>query len=314
MSALVWQVLHLVLIAAVSPLVIGLQRFVRARLLGRVGPPPWQPYRDLARLAAKQPVVAEGATGLFTLLPAIGLLTVWLAASLIPLVTVDFALAGAADLIALVGLLALSRVATALVGLDIGTAFGGLGASRDMMIGALAEPALLVAIFTLALVAGTTDLVGIVIGVRSGVIGVEVSLALVLVSLVLVALAENGRIPVDNPTTHLELTMVHEAMVLEQSGRHLALTEATRAIKLTLSLSLIGALFAPWGIDLDGSVTGVLVGLGAWIAKLATAVAALALVETIVAKMRVFRVAEFLGAALLLALLATVFRLVAESF
>ncbi len=313
MSGLLFQIFQFALTVALAPLVTGLVRKVKARLNGRIGPSPLQPYRDLRRLLQKQPAAAENASLLFFAAPAIAFVALWLATGLVPTFTTDLALAPTADLIALVALLATARFATALGGLDVGTAFGGIGASRDMMIAALAEPAMLMVIFTLSLVAGSTGLVHIAGFILGGGVGVEISLSLALIALLMVAIAENGRIPIDNPATHLELTMVHEAMVLEYSGRHLALVEAGQMVKLLLYLSLIGAVFMPWSIAIADTPDGLMLGLVGYLAKLAIGGAGLGLFEVTIAKMRVFRATEFLGGALLLALLATIFRLIAET-
>ena len=313
MSGVLFQIFQFALTAALAPLMTGLVRKIKARLNGRIGPSPLQPYRDLWRLLQKEPTSAEAASPLFFASPAVAFVALWLASGLVPTFTTDLALAPTADLIALVGLLAAARFATSLGGLDVGTAFGGIGASRDMMIAALAEPAMLMVIFTVSLVAGSTALMPIVAFILGGGVGVEISLSLALIALLLVAIAENGRIPIDNPATHLELTMVHEAMVLEYSGRHLALVEAGQMVKLLLYLSLVGAVFLPWGIAVTPTPDGLMVGLLGYLAKLVVGAAALGLFEVTIAKMRVFRATEFLGGALLLALLATIFRLIAET-
>jgi formate hydrogenlyase subunit 4 len=211
----------------------------------------------------------------------------------------------AADLIAIVALLGSARFMLALAGLDVGTSFGGIGSSREMMIASLAEPAMLLIAFTLSLLAGSTQLSAVAAFMQGPAVGLRVSLAMALVGLIMVAIAENARIPVDNPATHLELTMVHEAMILEYSGRHLAVIEMASSLKLLLYLSLIGCIFTPWGVAVVGQDLGdYAIGLVAYVAKLAVAGALLALFETAVAKMRVFRVSDFLGAALMLGLLA----------
>jgi formate hydrogenlyase subunit 4 len=238
-----------------------------------------------------------------------------LVAGMVPSFAVDLPLANAGDLIAIVALLATARFLMSLAALDVGTAFGGIGASRDALIGALAEPAVLMVVFALALVAGTTAMPAIARFVLAGGVGVEVSLALALIALVIVAIAENGRIPVDNPVTHLELTMVHEAMALEYSGRNLALVEAGQMLKLLVFVLLIAGLFAPWGLvdTSEGVDLGeTAVGLGVYLVHLVVAAVAIAVFETSIAKMRVFRVVEFLGAALILAVLAVMFRFVTD--
>jgi Formate hydrogenlyase subunit 4 len=314
MTAALWQMVQIILVVALAPLVTGYVRLVKARLNGRRGPSCLQPYRDLYRLIQKEAVVAHSASWIFRVAPYVAFASAWLAACLIPTFTTNIFLAPAADLIALVALLALGRFWTALAGMDVGTAFGGIGASREMLIASLAEPAMLMASFSLSLVSGTTQPAQIVAFVLAGNVGIEVSLGLALAAMVMVAIAENGRIPIDNPSTHLELTMVHEAMVLEYSGRHLAMIEAAAMVKLTLYMGLIGCLFAPWGMAVPGAgLTDVLVGFGAYLAKLFVLATALALFETTIAKMRVFRYADFLGGALLLGLLATIFLYVSEA-
>jgi formate hydrogenlyase subunit 4 len=209
-------------------------------------------------------------------------------------------------MIAIVALLGSARFMLALAGLDVGTSFGGIGSSREMMIASLAEPAMLMVVFTVALLAGSTQLSSIAAFMQGPGVGLRVSLALALVALVMVALAENARIPVDNPATHLELTMVHEAMILEYSGRHLAMIEAASFVKLLLYVSVIACVFAPWGIAVAGEgPAAYLAGLAAYVGKLAVGGLLLAVFETAIAKMRVFRVSDFLGAALMLGVLAT---------
>lgn len=299
------QVLHIALMLLAAPLLVGLIRLAKARLIGRTGPPLLLPYRDLARLLRKQPVVAPHATWLFGAAPAIGLAAVIVAAALVPAFATGLLLAPLSDLLVLAGLLALARVIAALAALDTGTAFGGIGASRDLSFAVFAEPALLLVAMTLALLAGSTLLDAIVVALRDQALGLRVSLGLCLIGLAAVAVAENARIPVDNPATHLELTMVHEALVLEYSGRHLALVEFNAALRLILWLSLIAALMFPFGIA--AGPLGWPLGILAWGVKLALLGLALAAFEVSIAKMRVFRVPEFLGAALLLTLLAAIF-------
>jgi formate hydrogenlyase subunit 4 len=197
--------------------------------------------------------------------------------------------------------------------MDVGTSFGGIGSSREVMIASLAEPAMIMIVFTLALVAGSTQLSTIAATFATSDVGLRVSLGLALIALILVALAENGRIPVDNPATHLELTMVHEAMVLEYSGRHLAVLELAASLKLLLYISVIACVFVPWGIEAATPAAAILLGLGAWIVKLAAGGTLLALFETSIAKMRVFRVSDFMGAGLMLGLLAVLLLFVSRS-
>jgi len=218
-----------------------------------------------------------------------------------------------ADMIAIIAFLATARFFLALAGLDVGTSFGGIGSSREVMIASLAEPAMLMIVFTLALVAGSTQLSTVAAYMTSSAVGLRVSLGLALIALVMVALAENARIPVDNPATHLELTMVHEAMVLEYSARHLALIELAASLKLLLYVSLIACVFAPWGLAPAGAgAKAYAVGFAAYLGKLAVGGILLAVFETSIAKMRVFRVPQFLGAAVMLGLLATLLLFVSK--
>jgi formate hydrogenlyase subunit 4 len=236
------------------------------------------------------------------------------AAALVPTFATGLVFGRAADLIAIVGLLATARFFLALAGLDVGTSFGGIGASREMFIATLAEPAMLMIVFTVSLLAGTTQLDAVSEHLRSPGAGLHVALGLAFVGLVMVAVAENGRIPVDNPATHLELTMVHEAMVLEYSGRHLALIEAAAAVKLLLYVSLLACVFVPWGLAGPGAgAVGLVAGAALWALKLAAGGAMLAVFETVVAKMRVFRVPQYLGAALMLGFLGTLLLFVTRS-
>jgi formate hydrogenlyase subunit 4 len=206
---------QMLLVLALAPLVIGVTRKVKARLLRRIGPPTWQFYIDLWKLVHKEAVLAPNASWLYRVAPYLVFATTWVGAALIPTYATNLMFSWSADLIAIVALLATGRFALALAGMDVGTAFGGIGASREVMIASLAEPAMLLVVFTVALIAGTTQLSAIAAIFADAGVGLRVSLGLALVAFVLVAIAENGRIPVDNPATHLELTMVHEAMMLE---------------------------------------------------------------------------------------------------
>jgi formate hydrogenlyase subunit 4 len=305
-AALLVQGFQMALVLLAAPLVLGVVRKIKARLLRRRGPSVIQPYRDLMRLARKEVVLAENASWLFRGAPYLIFAATWVAAALVPTFATGLMFSWAADLIAIIALLGSARFFLALAGLDVGTSFGGIGSSREVLIASLAEPAMLLIVFSLALVAGSTQLSTVAELMSSSGAGLRVSLGLALIALLMVAIAENARIPVDNPATHLELTMVHEAMVLEYSGRHLAMIELAAALKLTLYLSLIGCVFAPWGLAGTGSgAAAYLVGAFAYAVKLGLGAALLAVFETAIAKMRVFRVPEFLGAALMLGLLGT---------
>ena len=310
----VFQSTQMLLVLLLSPLLTGFVRKVKARLLRRQGPPLLQPYRDLVRLMRKEVVLAESASWLFRVIPYIIFAGTWVAAALVPTFRGGLLFSWTADLIAIIALIGSARFFLALAGLDVGTSFGGIGSSREVMIASLAEPAMLMIVFTLALIAGSTQLSTMAAFMASGAAGLRVSLGFGLFALIMVAIAENARIPIDNPATHLELTMVHEAMVLEYSGRHLALIDLSSELKLLLYVSLVACLFAPWGIaEQEIGTQSLAVGVLSYFGKLAVGGALLAIFETAIAKMRLFRVPAFLGAALMLGLLATLLLFVSRS-
>jgi formate hydrogenlyase subunit 4 len=298
------QLLQLAIAVALAPLLLGWVNQCRAWLQNRSAPPLTLPYRTIHKLFTKDAVVAETASPLFRLTPYVVFGAMCCAAAIVPSLATDLPFAQAADAIALVGLFALARVFIALAAMDIGTAFGTMGARREMFVGFLAEPALLMVLFTASLISGSTSLPTIVESLARREFAIYPSLAFAGVAFTMVSLAENARIPVDNPATHLELTMIHEAMVLEYSARHLALIEWASALKL-FNYSCIGlALFLPAGIAQGGDWLGMLAAAPILVAKLAAGGFALALIETLSAKMRIFRAPEFLGTAFLLAVLA----------
>jgi len=299
----VFQSLQSVLVMLAAPLLLGWVNTCRAWLQNRSGPGLLQPYRSLHKLFAKDAALAENASWVFRFSPYIQFGCMWLAAGIVPAIATDLPFSPAADVIALVGVFAVARVFASLAAMDIGTAFGTLGARREMFVGALAEPALLVVFFNFSVISQSTSLGTIVETLAHSQFVIYPSLAFAAVAFVMVLLAENARIPVDNPATHLELTMIHEAMVLEYSARHLALVEWAAAIKLFLYCTLGIALFLPWGIPEAGDWTAVPLAVLILCGKLALAGAGLAVLETINAKMRVFRVPEYLATAFLLAML-----------
>jgi formate hydrogenlyase subunit 4 len=302
--AFVWQFGEVVLAIALAPLFAGWIAQCRAWMQSRSAPPLTQQYRMLRKLFNKDAALAESASRLFRMAPYVLFATMVLAAAVIPSVVTDLPFARAADAIALIGLFATARVFQALAAMDIGTSFGTLGARREMMVGFLAEPAILMVFFNAFLLFGSTALTGIVDSYSTHPSVIDPSVIFAAIAFVMVMLAENARIPIDNPATHLELTMIHEAMVLEYSARHLALVEWASSLKL-LNYACIGiALFLPWGIAIHGaSVTAVLIGTAALMVKLAFCGAGLALIESLSAKLRIFRAPEFLAMAFLIAVL-----------
>ena len=307
------QFTELMLAVLLAPLFTGWVNMCRAWLQNKSAPPLLTPYRVLLKLFNKEPVLAQNASPLFRITPYIIFGCMCLAAAIVPTVEINLPFNAAADAIALVGLFALARVFMSLAAMDIGTAFGTLGARREMMIGFLAEPALLMVLFTASLISGSTSLSSIVGQLARMDLMIYPSLAFAGVAFTMVSLAENARIPVDNPATHLELTMIHEAMLLEYSGRHLALMEWAASLKL-FAYSCIGiALFVPFGIADGGNWLGILISLPVLAVKLAAGGFLLALIESVSAKMRIFRAPEFLGTAFLLAVLAMLIHFLLES-
>ena len=298
------QLAAMLVALVVAPLLAGWVNQCRAWLQNRSAPPLLQPFRQLHKLFWKESVVAHDATSLFRIAPYVIFGCMLLASMIIPTISTNLPLAPAADAIALVGLFALARLFISLAAMDIGTAFGTMGARREMLIGFLAEPAFLMVLFTASLISSSTSLATIVASLAHRELTILPSLAFAGVAFTMVSLAENARIPVDNPATHLELTMIHEALVLEYSGRHLALLEWAAMLKL-FAYSCAGlALFFPWGVAEANDHVALLLALPVLLGKLAVGGFALALIETILAKMRIFRVPEFLATAFLLGVLA----------
>ncbi len=296
-----------------APLLAGWVRFIKARLQNRRGPSLLQPLRDLHKLFGKEALVANTASIVFRAAPYIVFASTLVAVSIVPLLAVNLPSAVAADMIVLVGFLALGRFFLALAGMDIGSSFGGMGSSREMLVSALAEPAMLMAVFTLAMSAHSTNLSSVIdFNLGNGLI-LRPSFLFALLGLVLVAIAETGRIPVDNPATHLELTMIHEAMILEYSGRHLAMMEWAAQLKLMLYGVLIANLFFPWGIATELSPGAFAIGLLSITGKLMLLGGIVAVAETVLAKMRLFRVPQFLNLAFLLTLLGLFSHIILES-
>lgn len=304
-TVVVTSVSQLALVIAGAPVLIGVMRQVRARLEGRAGPGIAQPWRDLRKLLRKQPITPEDTGPAFRWAPLLLVATTAVTAAVVPLASTRTPLPGGADLIVVVALLSLGTVALALAGLDTGTAFGGMGSSREMTIAALVEPTILMAVMALSVPVGSTDLTAIVTDAthQPSRLASPVSL-LAAVALAVVILAETGRLPVDNPSTHLELTMVHEAMVLEYAGPDLALIELGSAMRLSVLLGLFTSLFAPWGIATTTGVAALALGLVAFATKVAVLGAALAAAEVFWAKVRLFKVPELLAGSFLLAMLA----------
>ena len=288
-----------------APGLVGFIRMVKARLQGRRGAPPWQPYYDLRKLFGKEAVVSRNASWLFRFAPYLIFATTVAVTMLVPLVAAPLPFDAVGDLLTVVYLMLLGTFFLALAGLDPGTAFGGMGASRVMAVAAIAEPTIALAIFGLAVGAGSTNLGQIVAQTLShpGAV-INPGHLLGFAALFIVTLAETGRLPVDNPATHLELTMIHEAMTLEYSGRYLALIEWAAGLKLLVFFSLLANLFLPWGVATTLTPGGLGIAVIALIAKLAMLGLAVAFIETRIAKLRLFRVTELLGVSFVLALLS----------
>ena len=305
MTEYLLEVVQAALALLLAPGLVGLIRWMKARLQNRRGAPAWQPYGELAKLFRKEVVISNNASWLFRATPFVVFASAVVVAFLVPVLAVPLPFDGVGDLLVVVYLLLLGTFFLALAGLDPGSPFGGMGASREMTVAALAEPTVALAIFALALSAGSTNLGQIVARTMAApMAALSPGHLLAFGALFIVTLAETGRLPIDNPATHLELTMIHEAMVLEYSGRYLALVEWAASLKLLIFFVLLGNLFVPWGVSSDLSPAGLALALVSLLVKLVVLAAAVVLLETRVAKLRLFRVPELLSASFVLALLA----------
>ena len=300
---LIIEVLQVAVLLFVAPLFAGWVKMVKCWFQGRSSPSLFQPYRDIRKLLSKDVTLAENASWIFRFTPYLVFGVSVMAGGIIPILSADLPLSATADVIALVALFAIARFFTALAGMDIGTAFGGMGSSREMTIASLAEPAMLMAVFAVSLVSHSTSLSQMTQVISQGHSMLRPSLVFALLAFILIALAETGRVPVDNPATHLELTMIHEAMILEYSGRHLALIEWSGMMKLFLFTALGIASFFPGGIAPDDDLLSVMAAVPILLVKLAVVGVGLVTIETGLAKMRIFRITEFLGSAFLFATL-----------
>lgn len=312
-ESLFLQLTQILVAVLLAPLLMGWTLQCRAWLQNETAPSPLQPYHQIEKLFHKEVVLANNASSLFRAVPYLLFACMVLACAIVPTLSVDLPIELAADTIALVGIFALARVFLALAGMDLGTAFGSMGSRRVMLIGFLAEPALLMVFLTASLISQSTSLVTIAATFAHGGFVIYPSLAFAGVAFTMVSLAENGRVPVDDPATNQELTMIHEAMVLEYSGRHLALVQWAAALKL-YAYSCIGlALFFPWGIPQGAGWLNVVIGASSLLLKLAIGGFLLALIEITNAKMRLFRAPEFLGTAFMLGMLGVLVHLLLET-
>lgn len=309
LQAIILVVAQTIVLLAVSPFIVGLIRKVKARLQVRRGASVFQPYADLAKLFRKQPVVSTTTSWIFTATPYIVFASTLAAGLLVPVFLSSTPLNFAGNIIALVYLLALGTFFLMLAGLDAGSAFGGMGSSREAIVASLTEPAMILSIFAIALTAGSTNLSTIVhkTALLEGIVIDPTPHLMALAALFIVAIAETGRVPVDNPATHLELTMIHEAMILEYSGRYLALVEWAAGLKLVVFLTLIANVFAPWGIATTVEPTALGIGLATYLLKVSALAVLIGVLESMFAKLRLFRVTDLLGVAFILALLGLVF-------
>jgi formate hydrogenlyase subunit 4 len=309
LQAIILVIAQTTILLAVSPFIVGLIRKVKARLQIRRGASVFQPYTDLAKLFRKQPVVSTTTSWIFTATPYIVFASTLAAGLLVPIFVSSTPLNFAGNIIALVYLLALGTFFLMLAGLDAGSAFGGMGSSREAIVASLTEPAMILSIFAIALTKGSTNLSTIVhkTALLEGIVTDPSPYLMALAALFIVAIAETGRVPVDNPATHLELTMIHEAMILEYSGRYLALIEWAAGLKLLVFLTLIANVFAPWGIATSLDPAALSIGLTAYLVKVSGLAVMFGVIESMFAKLRLFRVTDLLGVAFILALLGLVF-------
>lgn len=309
LQAIILVVVQTIVLLAVSPFIVGLIRKLKARLQLRRGAGVFQPYADLAKLFRKQPVVSTTTSWIFTATPYILFASTLAAGLLVPVFASRTPLNFAGNIIALVYLLALGTFFLILAGLDAGSAFGGMGSSREAIVASLTEPAMILSIFAIALTAGSTNLSTIVhkTALLEGIVTDPSPHLMALAALFIVAIAETGRVPVDNPATHLELTMIHEAMILEYSGRYLALVEWAAGLKLLVFLTLIANIFTPWGIATSMEPVALGLGVVIYLVKVSGLAVLIGVIESMFAKLRLFRVTDLLGVAFILALLGLVF-------
>ncbi len=312
MNGWILAIVQTSLLLLCAPLLTGWVKWIKCKLQSRQGAPPWQPYRDLFKLFKKEVVLAESASPIFRVAPYIVFGVTVLAGSVVPMFAIGLPTAAIADVIVLVGFFALGRFFLALAGMDVGTAFGGMGSSREMTISSLAEPAMLMGVFTMAMTVHSTNLASMTRYLLEQPLQLYPSFVFSAMGLLLVAVAETGRIPIDNPATHLELTMVHEAMILEYTGRHLALMEWGAMLKLMIYGMLLGDIFFPWGIADSFAPLPLLIGFLSLFLKLFLLGLSLAIMETGLAKMRFFRVPQYLGLAFILCLLGMLSHVILE--
>jgi len=305
-------ILQTLLFVFTAPLLMGVMKWVKCQLQNRKAPPIWQPYRNLNKLFRKEVLIANTTSQIFRATPYIIFsITVFICA-VVPLFIVNTPINAIADVIVIVGLFALARFFLTLAGMDAGTAFGGMGSSREMLISAIAEPALLMVFFAVGMTVMSTNLAVIVNQMTLYSSWLQPSLIFAALGFVLVALAETGRIPVDNPATHLELTMIHEAMILEYSGRYLALVEWTAQLKFMLYMVLFINLFFPWGITHNFSWFNIGWSILLLASKLTVLTIILGIAESVLAKLRLFRVPYLLNLAFIFGLLAVLIHIIIE--
>ena len=303
LTQIMLAIFQILIIIALAPLLSGIIKKVKAFFQIRKGPSIFQPYYDIAKLLRKDSVVSENVSWIFYASPLVSFAAILTAGLLIPIFISDIPFGFAGDLIAVVYLFALARFFTALASLDAGSSFGGMGGSREMFVASLVEPAMMLSIFAVAVNAGSTNLGSISQTVSNlGIDAMSPSYLLAFVAFFIIAIAETGRIPVDNPATHLELTMIHEAMILEYSGKQLAIVELAAMMKLLLVFSLLASIFFPWGMD----AAGIPAALGIYLIKIAILGVAMAVVETSTAKWRLFRLPELMSISLMLSFLALI--------
>ena len=312
MTGWIFAIVQTFCVVLFAPFMAGWVKWLKCKLQNRQGPAPWQPYQDLLKLSKKEVLLAITASPIFRAAPYVVFSVTVVAISVVPVVSVQLPTSALADVIVLVGFLALARFFLTLAGMDIGTAFGGMGSSREVTISSLAEPALLMAFFTVSMNASSTNLSTVISHLTQYEFILYPSLIFSAMGFILVAIAETGRIPIDNPATHLELTMIHEAMILEYSGRHLALMEWAAMLKLTLYSILIVNLVTPWGVAMTLDTGDVLVGIVIVTGKLLILGGLLAVAETVQAKLRLFRAPQYLGLAFILSLLGMMSHIILE--
>ncbi len=306
LTLIAYGILNMLFVLLISPLFISLIKIVKAHAQKRRGPPILQTYRNLAKLLKKETVYSTNSSWIMRITPLVNIAALLVASLFVPLVVIPQPNDLVGNIILFLYLLAMAKFFMALSGLDAGSTFGGMGSSREMAISALIEPVIIVVFAALAFAFKTINLPDMFRGALASNILVNPVLILVSISIFIVIIVESARVPVDNPETHLELTMIHEAMILEQSGKNLAMMEMSSAMKQLLLMGILINILVPWGLTSDFSALPILISLGAFILKAIVLAIIIGLFESSCAKSRLFRLPGLFAVALFLSIITLI--------